>query len=119
MLTFISSKRGALISVREPPQFAMVSVDRETNNPMMSVSPKREIFQRNNSPESRRRIKACMKQVVGSPFTGLCDADALIELDIIDALVEGSRRCAFDPMKRQSYHDRNMAHAVHQIVSKL
>lgn len=86
---------------------------------MMCVNPERSIFQRYGRPEQPRRIKACMKQVVGGCFTGLCDADARTELDVINALVEGSKRCWSDGTKTQAYLDRIMARVVNHIVSKL
>jgi len=119
LLTSTSSKAGARISIRKPPHLAMVTEHGEEKNPMMCVNPKRQIFQRYGELEQPRRIKAIMKQVVGGSFTGLCDRDAQLELDIINALVEGSKRCWIDGTKTQIYLDRVMAHAVNQIVSKL
>jgi hypothetical protein len=119
MLTYTSSKGGARISLREPPQLGMVPRNGEQKIPLMCVNPKKKIFQTYSSPQQPRRIKACMKQIVGSPFNSLCEADTSTELDIIDALVEGSKRCWFDPLKTQAYHDRNMASAVGQVISKL
>jgi hypothetical protein len=118
-LTLQRSMAGARITIREPPQFTMSTAVRDEENPMMCVSPKRDIFQCYNRTEGPRRIKACLKQVVGVAFTGLSSGDASKELDIINSLVNGSRKCAFDPQKTQAYHERKIVFAVSQVVSKL
>ncbi|KAI9775385.1 MAG: hypothetical protein M1839_001240 [Geoglossum umbratile] len=114
------SMGGVRISIREPPQFTMVTSDREGADHLMCLSPKRKIFQMLGA-ESKRRIRACMKQVVGGIFTGLSDDHGSRELewDIINSLVDGSRRCAVDPMKTQHFQDARLATTAQQIVDKL
>ena len=72
MLTFTSSKGGARISIQESPQFTMGTADREGADHIMCISPDREIFQKFGG-HTKRRIKACMKQIVGGIFTGSRD----------------------------------------------
>ena len=61
-----------------------------------------------------------MKQVVGGIFTGLYDGDmSKREWDVINALVEGSRHCAYDPMKTEAYHNARMREAAQKIVDRL
>jgi len=119
MLTSTSSNAGARISIRDPPQFTMLASNKEGADHQMSISPDRRIFQRYKG-EKKRRIKACMKQVVGGIFTGLYDGDmSEREEDVINALVEGSRKCAYDPMKTEAYHDARIREAARQIVDRL
>jgi hypothetical protein len=98
----------------------MTTSDREGIDPLMCVSPKRKIFQASGG-QPKRRIRACMKQVVGGIFTGLNDDHESHELewDIINSLVDGSRRCAKDPIKTEAFQDTRLAATAQQIVDKL
>jgi hypothetical protein len=110
-----SSKMGALIGIRDPSQLAMTTQDRKESF-QLCISPAREVYSRVGS-HRKRRMKACMKQVVGGVFTGLSEDAA--ELDIVDALVTESQRCVNDPMKPEGYYEAILKAGALRIVSKL
>ncbi|KAH0545446.1 hypothetical protein FGG08_000447 [Glutinoglossum americanum] len=110
------SKRGARISIRDPPQLAMTTGTTLQEDDELCVSSKRKVFHR-HGPHRKRRIKACMKQVVGGAFTGFFK-DA-VEMEIIDALVQESRSCTYDPMRARTYDEGRLRAATNRLVTRL
>jgi hypothetical protein len=94
----------------------MVTSERRGEDVLLCIGPTKKIFQKRDV-QPKRRIKACMKQVVGCVFTGLSDEP--IELEIIDALVQYSRICAYDPMMTEAYDDSRLQQAAKQITERL
>ena len=62
-----------------------------------------------------------MKQVVGGGFTGLHDdgPDGIREAEIVNSLVEASRRCAYDPLRTEAYQEERVRVESVGIVEKL
>lgn len=77
------SKRGVLISYRAPIQLSLFPADELLD--CYALSNKRKIFTQQRVGKRVRRLKACMKQVVGDVFCGLVDQDQ--ERSIIEDLV--------------------------------
>ncbi|KAN0074071.1 hypothetical protein V8E54_008008 [Elaphomyces granulatus] len=110
-------KDGAHISIRQPPQLTTATSD-NAKRPWMHVSPQRKISQILQM-QAKLRIKACMKQVVGSIFTSLASGEQdERELDIINALVETSLRPP-NQYTSQSGNNIRMQQAEKYIVDKL
>jgi hypothetical protein len=113
---FKSSKKGARISIREAPQLALIASEQTAEDVLLCISQTKRIFWKRDVPP-KRRIKACMKQVIGCVFTGLSDEPT--ELEIIDALVEQSRICAYDPMRMEGCDDNRLEQAAKRITERL
>ena len=69
-------------------------MDREIEH-SLSLNEKRELFYQRRGPRVARRLKACMKRVVGGAFSGYLDQT--LEQEAIDALVTESRSYRNDP----------------------
>ncbi|KAL4927873.1 uncharacterized protein BDV17DRAFT_282326 [Aspergillus undulatus] len=93
-----NSKGGALISLRDNPTFSSTAATHLTKK-CLALSDTRQLFWQKR-PSAPKRFKAIMKQVVGSPFTGVLDQD--LEKKIINALVNASKEPFDDPgLRRQ------------------
>ncbi|KAF8243667.1 hypothetical protein K440DRAFT_663983 [Wilcoxina mikolae CBS 423.85] len=110
------TQRGALISNRDPLQFVTGSSKRPPEETVLALSPKRKVY-RGSMRRKIRRIKASMKQVVGGLFSGLFKKDE--ETAVVKAVVDESRRCVYEPMKTQRYHNQKLRNSVQRIVQLL
>jgi hypothetical protein len=88
----------------------------DVQHEMFSLSPERTLY--HAYAEARpRRLKACMKQVVGGAF---CEIhDVLMEHNIIQVLAQESEKCKYEPLKTQKYDDEKLRKAASRIVNML
>jgi len=112
-----SSNAGVRVSLREPLALAStLNRKHENQDEVLSLSPGRLIY-RAHAPRRPRRLKACMKQVVGGAF---CEIRKIVqENEIIRALNEESQKCVYEPLKRQRYDDEKLEKAAARIVKML
>ncbi|KAB2568772.1 hypothetical protein DBV05_g12549, partial [Lasiodiplodia theobromae] len=86
-----NTKGGALISLRDPPR--LLAVEEPKSQRLIAISPSlpRTIYTQTKDKRAwvPKRIKAVMKQVIGSPFSGLSDGKK--ELQVIQELVRASQ----------------------------
>ena len=61
----------------------------------LSENPTRQLWWQDRPLEKPKRFKCIMKQVIGSPFTGLLDAS--LETSIVDGLIAASKEAFDDP----------------------
>lgn len=88
-----STKGGALVSLREPPR--LLTADEPEPQRMLAIcaSIPRTVYTKTKQRDTseHKRVKAVLKQVVGSPFTGMADTDIKEEREIIRELVKASQ----------------------------
>ncbi|KAK4099125.1 hypothetical protein N658DRAFT_430575 [Parathielavia hyrcaniae] len=110
-----NTKSGALITLREVPvfheRFALAS-QRDTALVVSSSSP-RTLWKQKRKPPDRRRYKAVMKQVVGSPFTGLFPVDD--ELEIVRDLLAASKQLDGYNLEKQDALDSVLEPTMHKL----
>lgn len=91
----VSTKAGALITVRESPVFHERFV-RGTHQRSLAVGgdPERHLWQQQRQLGQPKRYKALMKQIVGAPFTGVLSQkpESAQEKEIIELLVAASKQ---------------------------
>ncbi|KAL4969277.1 uncharacterized protein BDV14DRAFT_210461 [Aspergillus stella-maris] len=93
-----NSKGGALISLRDGPVFTSAT-SISSSKRCLALSETRQLWWQER-PNNLKRFKAVMKQVVGTPFTGVLDPE--LERKIINALVNASKEPFDDPgLRRQ------------------
>ncbi|KFY38566.1 hypothetical protein V494_04310 [Pseudogymnoascus sp. VKM F-4513 (FW-928)] len=89
-----NTKGGALITLRDnptrPPKLAS-----KTKCLALSDNPIRQLWWQQGQERTPKRFKAIMKQIVGSPFTGVLDKS--LEIKIIDGLIATSMEAFGDP----------------------
>ncbi|KAI1424342.1 hypothetical protein F5Y12DRAFT_797314 [Xylaria sp. FL1777] len=98
------TKRGALISLRDSLVLHSPPFNEVTKSLALSEGNTRQLWWQNRPPGRPKRFKSIMKQVIGSPFTGLEPGDAPLENCIIDSLISASHIGFDDP--GLSYRDR-------------
>jgi hypothetical protein len=112
-----SSNDGVLVTIRDPPQFQSArDPDREIEH-SLSVSPERKLYHQRRGPRERRRLKGCMKQVVGGAFSGYLNES--LEQETVDALVEESKAYRTDPRKSLEYNERVLRAITDRILAKV
>lgn len=106
-----------MISTRQSALIASGSPHRQ-NQPqqVLSLGADRVVYQA-KSPQRSRRLKACMKQVVGGAFCGISNPD--LEAAIVRSLTSAAKECAYNPMKTQLHNDKVLEHAAAHIVEML
>jgi hypothetical protein len=90
--------------------------EQSTPEVVLSLSSERIIYQASTIKRTRR-LKACMKQVVGGVFCEI--RDVVQEHEIIKALAEESEKCAYEPLKRQAYNEEKLNRATTRITDML
>ncbi|KAK5625399.1 hypothetical protein RRF57_001115 [Xylaria bambusicola] len=95
---------GALITLRESPVFHSQQLSETTRSLVLNGGDTRQLWWQQQPSGRPKRYKCVMKQVVGSPFTGLDPEDTFLENRIIDSLISASNIGFDDP--GLSYQDR-------------
>lgn len=88
-----STKGGALITLRDGPTLHIGKSAVKVKCLALSDNPTRQLWWQDRPQGKPKRFKSIMKQIVGSPFTGLLDES--LETKIIDGLIATSKE-AFD-----------------------
>ena len=113
------SKRGVLITSRDLPHlqqcFDVPGYTGNGSSRSLCLSSDRKLHtQRRHDP---RRLKACMKQVIGGAFTGLFDSD--LEQTIVSLLVQSMEQYPADAQDPLSYKEKMLTIAVKPIIHEL
>ncbi|SPQ20773.1 c9995225-d21e-49de-9587-fd45d7d956d4 [Thermothielavioides terrestris] len=113
------TKRGALITLREPPVFQdrLLLFTPRTRSLAVGGTAAREIWQQDRPPMAQKRYKAVMKQVVGTPFTGILPHGK--ELDIVNDLLAASRKPFDDPGLPVAEQQKLISEGLDQVLGKL
>jgi hypothetical protein len=116
-----STKGGALISYRDPLNY-FAPIENDDNLPScITLSSSRKIFKQYRYPRSDRRLKACVKQIVGGAFSGHFEKEA--EDEIIECLVSESRfkriNAKKDVEKIKKAADRLLMKLKHLLVNRI
>lgn len=114
---------GVLISIRSPPQFsnwgAHLYKESETATAGVALNEGRGLAKGHLDPKSRiRRLKACMKQVVGGLFSRHKTCEWESESVVVKALVEQAEAYRPDHIKPRSDQKRLRA-AAEKVTKKL
>ena len=115
LMLFISSKKGVLITLRKSLQL-LGDTEVADLEPALALSNDKCVY-RSNRPPLVRRIKACLKQIVGEVFTGLRNNDR--EQEVIRLLAEEGRKCRNNPRWTQARNGRNFERGVGKIFAAL
>ena len=115
LMLFISSKKGVLITLRKSLQL-LGNTEVADLEPALALSNDKCVY-RSNRPPLVRRIKACLKQIVGGAFTGLRNNDR--EQEVIRLLAEEGRKCRNNPRWTQARNGRNFERGVGKIFTAL
>lgn len=112
---------GVLISIRSPPQFsnggAHLYKESETATAGLALNEARGLAKGQLNPKSRiRRLKACMKQVVGGLFSRHKTSEWESESVVIKALVEQAE--AYRPNHTKPRSDQKRLRAAAEKVTK-
>jgi hypothetical protein len=94
VLTIGSDEEKAVISLRNPPVLHCADSLRRSRALALFDNPDRELWCQDR-PRNFKRYKCVMKQVVGTPFTGVLDKD--LEEGIISSLLSASKFAFDDP----------------------
>ncbi|KAI1111526.1 hypothetical protein F5Y14DRAFT_424848 [Nemania sp. NC0429] len=104
------TKHGALISLRNSLTLHSLRSSEATRSLALSEDSIRQVWWQLRPPGRPKRFKSVMKQVIGSPFTGLEPGDASLESRIIDGLISASHVGFDDPglsrRDRQKWMDK-------------
>lgn len=84
----ISTKEGARIMLRDGPTLHSRNPLEKSRCLALSETPTRQLWWQDRAQETPKRFKCIMKQVIGSPFTGLLNKS--LETNIIDGLIDAS-----------------------------
>ncbi|KAG7060025.1 hypothetical protein JMJ78_0015306, partial [Colletotrichum scovillei] len=134
----LPSKGGVLFTVRDRLQLHPVDTPSSSVSRCFALIKDRQLFRTDKHIPRDRRVKAFMKQVVGSPFWSLREEDRVAEaeivkdvakasLDYFDILMEGSKQDKQKKSKakmkilgklRKLLHERVEIY-IHSIVNKL
>lgn len=114
---------GVLISIRSPPQFsnsgAHLYTESETATAGLALNNGRGLAKGHLDPKSRiRRLKACMKQVVGGLFSRHKTSEWESESVIVKALAEQAEAYRPDQIKPRSDQKR-LRSAAEKVTKKL
>lgn len=115
LMLFISSKKGVLITLRKSLQL-LGDTEVADLEPALALSNEKCVY-RSNRPPLVRRIKACLKQIVGEVFTGLRNNNR--EQEVIRLLAEEGRKCRINPRWTQARNGRNFERGVEKIFTAL
>ncbi|KAJ2985487.1 hypothetical protein NUW58_g5506 [Xylaria curta] len=104
------TQRGALVSLRSRLAFQSTNFGNATRSLALSEEKTRLLWWQLRPSGPPKRFKSVMKQVIGSPFTGLEANDVSLENRIIDSLISASQ-IGFDdpglsPRDRQTWMDK-------------
>jgi hypothetical protein len=90
-----STKGGALIALRDGPNLHSRNPIEKARCLALSENPTRQLWWQDRPQGKLKRFKSVMKQVIGSPFTGILDKS--IETSIIDGLITAIKEAFDDP----------------------
>ncbi|KAI0508765.1 hypothetical protein F5B22DRAFT_383159 [Xylaria bambusicola] len=98
---------GALITLRESPVFHSRQCSETARSLALNEGNIRQLWWQQRPSGRPKRYKAILKQVIGSPFTGLDPEDVILENRIIDSLISASNIGFDDPgLSRQDRQTR-------------
>ncbi|KAF8459251.1 hypothetical protein BDZ91DRAFT_851991 [Kalaharituber pfeilii] len=109
---------GVVISVRRPGQLGAPYESESIMEDCVSISEQRNCFVQKRNPRERR-LKACMKQVVGGVFAKGGYFDAVLEEEIVKLLVIEAKNNYPDPRKTERFLERKLEESTRKIVEKL
>ena len=119
LLTDISTKGGALITIRDPPTvqgpFDLGSACERSV--AVSGRSQRTLWEQQRPKDKPKRYKAVMKQIIGLPFSGVLDQT--LEREIVQDLAVASRRKFDDPGLQLSEQRKILNHGLEPMLSKI
>ncbi|KAI0874388.1 hypothetical protein GGS24DRAFT_345776 [Hypoxylon argillaceum] len=113
------TQRGALISLRDTIALHWSRSPKGNRSLALSEDSTRLLWWQHRPPGRPKRFKSVMKQVIGSPFTGLDPEDISIENRIIDSLISASYINFDDPGLGLQDHQRLMDKIIAPIMEDL
>ncbi|KAF8536092.1 hypothetical protein BDD12DRAFT_852532 [Trichophaea hybrida] len=110
---------GALITSRDPLhlQVPFTTYDVKQLEYSLSLGNNRKLYSQHRTNRQPRRIKTCMKQIVGGAFAGYFDRQ--LEYEIIRDLVTESQVCNINPRKELEHGENKIMSAATRIVTKI
>ena len=106
-----------MITIRDSPEYQAKRSPDPSLGFSLAVSSKRRVFSRIKRWGHTRRIKACMKQIVGGAFCGL--SQATLEDNIVALLLQESAAFTDDPRASRAHNAAKLESVVERILHEV